>query len=145
VSDEDFAEKISSTTPWWAKAPALLAAGIVGVPSFIAIMAIWFVANSVTDKLRVLNTYNLSEIHLLNEQINESKHNFEVVERFMSDDLKAQYQTCIAASRTPEQRSRCITPEAREQKYGIEVADPPGGWGGLTQLPTPSPSPTPSP
>jgi hypothetical protein len=142
MADEQLAENISSKPPWWATAPIWLAAGIVGVPSLIAIMAGYFIAASVTDKLRMITTYDLSELHLLNEQINESKHSFDVVEKFIADDLKAQYQTCISASRTPEQRNRCITPEAREERYGIEVADPPGGWGGLTQLPTPSPTPT---
>jgi|SRR5215831_12575 len=129
MSEEtDFASKISSEAPWWSKAPIWLAAGIVGVPSLIAIGAGYFVAHYVTTSLNQLNTFSQSQLYLLNEHMNDQKHNFSVVLRFIDDDLKVQYRTCLNASKTDEQRAACITPTEREQLYGIKKnprTDPP--------------------
>jgi hypothetical protein len=125
VSEEDFLAKASSEVPWFAKAPAYLAIGIVGVPSMIALASVYFVGVNITRYQKTLEQYNLSEIHMLNEQNNQYEHNFAALLRFMEDDLKAQYQTCIESAKTATDRARCISPESRMKRYGIEVADPP--------------------
>jgi len=89
----------------------------------------YFVAHYVTTSLNQLSTYSQSQIYLLNEHMNDQKHNFSVVLRFIDDDLKVQYRTCINASKTDAQRAACITPTEREQQYGIKKnprTDPPG-------------------
>jgi len=122
MSDEaDLAKHVSGETPWWATAPIWLAAGIVGVPSLIAIGAGYFVAHYVTNALTQLTTYNQSEIYLTNEHINDSKRNFEVVLKFMDDDLRAQYQACLNSGQTAPERAACVSPRAREEEYGLVV------------------------
>jgi len=119
VSQEQLAEEISGKPPWWATAPVWLAAGIVGVPSLIAIGAGYFVAHYVTTSLNQLSTFSQSQLYLLNEHMNDQKHNFNIVLRFIDDDLKVQYRTCLNASKTDEQKAACITPDEREERYGI--------------------------
>jgi len=119
VSQEQLAEEISGKPPWWATAPIWLAAGIVGVPSLIAIGAGYFVAHYVTTSLNQLSTFSQSQLYLLNEHMNDQKHNFNIVLRFIDDDLKVQYRTCLNASKTDEQKAACITPDEREERYGI--------------------------
>ena len=130
MSEEDFASKVSTEAPWWSKAPIWLAAGIVGVPSLIAIGAGYFVAHYVTTSLNQLSTFSQSQIYLLNQHMNDQKHNFDVVMRFIDDDLKVQYRTCLNAGKTDAQRAACITPDEREEQYGIRKKiphrDPPG-------------------
>lgn len=121
MSNESLAAKVSGEPPWWATAPIWLAAGIVGVPSLIAIGAGYFLAHYVTKSLAKLDQYNQSELYLANEHINESKRNFGVVLKFIDDDLRCQYVTCINSAKTPEQRSACVSPKAREEQYGISV------------------------
>ena len=119
MSTEELAEKVSTQPPWWATAPIWLAAGIVGVPSLIAIGAGYFVAHYVTTALKQLDTYGQSELYLLNQHMNDQKHNIDIVMKFIDDDLKVQYRTCLNSSKTDEQRAACITPSEREQEYGI--------------------------
>ena len=119
MSQEQLAEEISGKPPWWATAPVWLAAGIVGVPSLIAIGAGYFVAHYVTTSLNQLSTFSQSQLYLLNEHMNDQKHNFNIVLRFIDDDLKVQYRTCLNASKTDEQKAACITPDEREERYGI--------------------------
>lgn len=120
-TSESFAAKVSSDPPWWATAPIWLAAGIVGVPSLIAIGAGYFVAHYVTTSLAKLDQYNQSELYMINEHTNEANRNFSVVLKFIDDDLRCQYITCINSAKTPEQRSACVTPHVREETYGIYV------------------------
>ena len=119
MSQEQLPEEISGKPPWWATAPIWLAAGIVGVPSLIAIGAGYFVAHYVTTSLNQLSTFSQSQLYLLNEHMNDQKHNFNIVLRFIDDDLKVQYRTCLNASKTDEQKAACITPDEREERYGI--------------------------
>jgi hypothetical protein len=96
-----------------------LAAGIVGVPSLIAIGAGYLVAHYVTSQLGALNQFSQSELYLTNEHINASNRNFGIVLKFIEDDLRAQYQTCINSGKTPQERNACLTPAIREDLYGI--------------------------
>jgi hypothetical protein len=115
----DLAGKVSGETPWWATAPIWLAAGIVGVPSLIAIGAGYFVAHYVTTQLGQLNQFGQSELYLTNEHMNESKRNTAIILKFIDDDLRVQYQTCINSGKTPQERNACLTPTVREDIYGI--------------------------
>jgi hypothetical protein len=119
MSTEGLAAKISGETPWWATAPIWLAAGIVGVPSLIAVGAGYFVAHYVTTELNQLSTFGQSQLYLINEHINESKRNWGIILKFIDDDLKVQYQTCINSGHTPQERAACLTPGVREEHYGI--------------------------
>jgi hypothetical protein len=121
MSEEDFALKASSETPWWVRAPLVLGLGIVGVPSLMAIGAGYFIAANVIRNQKTLEQYNVSELHLLNKIENDQNQNSQVIIKFLHDDLRAQYQTCITASRTDAQRAACISPSEREQDYGITV------------------------
>src|SRR5262245_36644420 len=119
MSTETLAEKVSSETPWWATAPIWLAAGIVGVPSLIAIGAGYFVAHYVTTALKQLDTYSQSELYMINEHINETKRNYGVVLKFMDDDLRAQFQACLNSASTNQARLACVSPAERERQYGL--------------------------
>ena len=115
----ELAAKVSSEAPWWATAPVWMAAGILGIPSLIALGAGYFIASHVTKALNQLNTYGQSELYLINEHINESKRNYAGVVKFIDDDLRAQFQTCINSGKTPQERAACVSPVAREKEYGI--------------------------
>jgi hypothetical protein len=118
-TSESLASKVSTETPWWATAPIWLAAGIVGVPSLIAIGAGYFVAHYVTTALAQLNQFSQSQLYLINEHMNETNRNAAIALKFIDDDLKAQYQTCINSGKTPEARAACLSPTVREEQYGM--------------------------
>jgi hypothetical protein len=118
-TSESLASKVNTETPWWATAPIWLAAGIVGVPSLIAIGAGYFVAHYVTTALAQLNQFSQSQLYLINEHMNESKRSTSIVLKYIDDDLKVQYQTCINSGHTPQERSACLTPAVREDLYGM--------------------------
>lgn len=121
MSDDgaSLAKTVSGETPWWATAPIWLAAGIVGVPSLIAIGAGYFVAQHVTTALRELSQFSQSQLYLINEHINFTNRNYEIVVKFMDDDLRCQYVTCLNSAQTPEQRKACVSPAEREREYGL--------------------------
>jgi predicted small secreted protein len=96
-----------------------LAAGIVGVPSLMAIGAGYFIAANVIRNQKVLEQYNLAEMHMLNNIQKNQDQTSESVLKFLHDDLRAQYQTCITASRNDQQRMACVSPTEREQEYGM--------------------------
>lgn len=121
--NEEFAKGVSEKPPWWATAPIWLAAGIVGVPSLIAIGAGYFVAHYVTTELGKISSYNMTEIHLIEQHAADARRSFQSVIKYMDDDLRAQYQTCINSAKTAEQRSNCLSPSAREKKYGFPVEE----------------------
>jgi hypothetical protein len=121
MSTEELAAKVSGETPWWATAPIWLAAGIVGVPSMIAIGAGWFLAKNVTDKLKALDQYGQSELYLINEHQNDMHKNWNILLKFIDDDLRCQYVTCINSAKDQQERAACISPKMREQEYGIGV------------------------
>ena len=122
---------MSSETPWWARVGEVsvwLAAGIVGVPSLISLLAGWFIAHDVTRGQKILEQYNLSELHQLNGINDQEDHRWTVILRFVDDTLRAEYVACINAAKDNIQRSRCLTVERREQNLGLkpnDVPDPP--------------------
>lgn len=115
MATEDLAKDISEKPPWWATAPIWLAAGIVGVPSLIAIGAGYFIASNVVKNQDVLKQYNQSEIQKLNEIDKQT----EGVLRFIEADLRVQYRTCINASKTDEAKEACISAAEREKELGL--------------------------
>lgn len=112
---EKLAEKAISETPWWATAPIWLAAGIVGVPSLIAIGAGYFIASNVVKNQEALKQFNQTEI----QQLTEIRGQNEGILRFVEADLRVQYRTCIAASTTNEAREACISAAEREKELGL--------------------------
>lgn len=119
MSDESLAEKISGSPPWWAQAPIWLAAGIVGVPAFLAIGATYYIAQHVSSALRELSQLSQSQLYLTNEHINFTKRNYDIMVKFIDDDLRCQYVTCINSAQTPDQRKACVSPAVREKEYGL--------------------------
>lgn len=115
MSEEQLAENISGKPPWWATAPIWLAAGIVGVPSLIAIGAGYFIASNVVRNQDILKQANQTEIQMLNNLDTQG----EGVLRFIEADLRVQYRTCINASKTDEAREACITAAEREKELGL--------------------------
>lgn len=120
-TSEELAQKVSSDPPWWATAPIWLAAGIVGVPSLIAIAATYFVATTVTSKLGALDQYGQSELYMLNQHQNDMNKNWKIILKFVDDDLKCQYVTCLNSAKDQQERTACISPKAREREYGLDV------------------------
>src|SRR5262252_328619 len=121
---EDLAKHVSSETPWWATAPVWLAAGIVGVPALMAIASGYYIAQNVTASLKQLTTYNLSELHMFNEHLTVSQHNFEVVLKFMDDDLRAQYQACLNSAEREREYGISPAPVRRQNKSSSAPANP---------------------
>jgi hypothetical protein len=113
------AKEVSEKAPWWATAPIWLAAGIVGVPSLMAIGAGYFIAQTVVHNQKLLEQYNLSELHQLGTMNTELDQRWQAIRQYIIDDLRAQYQTCIHAAKTNDQRSDCLTPQSRMEEYGI--------------------------
>jgi len=111
MSEENLAKEIAEETPWWAKAPIWLAAGIVGVPSLIAIMAGYFIAHSVTRALNELVVHDQSQNQMLtklHEDHNDLHQEFQAIQQFTRATLKAAQQRCLNSATTPEQRNACI-------------------------------------
>lgn len=116
MSDEqDFALKASTEAPWWSKAPIYLSLGVVGVPSLLAIGMAYYIAANVTRGQKVLEQYNLSEL----QQLNGIDKQQEGILRFVEADLRVQYKTCLAASKTDEAKEACITAAEREHELGL--------------------------
>ena len=119
LSDESELLKAATAEPWFVRAPLYFGIGIIGIPSLIAVASVYWVATSVTHRLRVIEQYNLSELQILNGVDTDMDRRWDSVRAFLSDDLKAQYQTCISASKNDEQRHRCLSPDARADEYGL--------------------------
>lgn len=119
MADDKLAEEVYSKAPWWASAPIALTAGIVGVPSLIAIMAGVFIAKNVTAALKDLGSNGQSEMALLREHMTATEKTDEGILRFIEADLRVQYRTCINASKTDEAREACITAAEREKELGL--------------------------
>lgn len=118
MSDESLAEKVNRETPWWAGFP-VIAASIIAVPSFIAIMAGWYIAQHVSSALKELVQLNQTQIQLATEHITFTKRNYDIMVKFIDDNLRCQYVTCLNSAHTPEQRKDCISPVVREREYGL--------------------------
>lgn len=112
---EKLAETVNKETPWWAAMP-ILAASIVGVPSFAMLAAGWFLASNVTRGIKTLEQNSLSEL----QQLNHLDSQQEGILRFVESDLRVQYRTCLAASKTDEAREACITAAERETELGLK-------------------------
>lgn len=119
MPDDKLAEEVYSKAPWWASAPIALTAGIVGVPSLIAIMAGVFIAKNVTAALKDLGASGQSEIALLREHMTTTQKTDEAILRFIEADLRVQYRTCIAASKTDAAKEACITAAEREKELDL--------------------------
>jgi hypothetical protein len=104
MSEEDFASKISSETPWWAKAPVWLAAGIVGVPSLMAIGAGYFIAGSVTKQMHGLQELNRTEI----SKLEGMEKNWEVIRRNIAMGVEIQLRTCVHQAADQKERDDCL-------------------------------------
>jgi len=105
VSDE---LELAAKEPWWAKAPAYLAVAIVGVPSAIALAAGWFIANNVTYRLKLLETYDLSILSTLSQMSTKSNQDIDSLEGFMRATLRAAQQNCLNNAKTVEQQHKCV-------------------------------------
>jgi hypothetical protein len=70
-----------------------------------------------------LSTFNQSELYQINQHSEEAKRNFQVILKFIDDDLRAQFQTCISASKTDTERAACVSPVQREEQYGLYVRE----------------------
>jgi hypothetical protein len=111
MDENEFAAKISSDAPWWAKAPIWLAAGVVGVPSMIAIGAGWFIAGAVSAKLTQLintDTVKLQKLQTLQQDHQEIHREFQTVQEFMRAVLRAAQQNCLHTSKTEAERNKCV-------------------------------------
>lgn len=109
MADEvDLAQRISGETPWWAKAPVWLAAGIVGIPSLIALGAGYYIVQGVQRQLATLVTYNLSEIHMLNEQNNTLNARWEAMRRLLSVNTQILIKNCQHGAQTQQERDDCL-------------------------------------
>lgn len=107
-SEEDFAAKISSEAPWWAKAPVWMAAGILGIPSLIAVGAGYFLASNVTSRLNTIEEMNATELHQISQMQKEQGHRWEYLIRFMQGSVEVQIRACVHAAKTPKERDECI-------------------------------------
>lgn len=116
---ESLAEKVNTAPPWWSTAPIYLAASIVGVPSFLAVAAGFYIAQHVSTTLRELAQLSQTQVSLMTEHNNFSKRNYDIIVKFIDDDLRCQFVTCLNSAQTPEQRKACVSPKQREAEYGI--------------------------
>lgn len=102
------AEKVNTETPWWAKAPVWLAAGIVGVPSLMAIGAGYFIASNVTKHLTEIKETNRAEIHELQViRANQEKY-WEMVRRTLAMSTEVQLRTCVHQAADAKERDDCM-------------------------------------
>jgi hypothetical protein len=113
--ENNFASKISTETPWWAKAPVWLAAGIVGVPSFIAIAAGYFIVQGVSKTLHDnadQARHGVLVIEKLSDKIDhiqrENQQEWDRVRAFMLERLRVEMRTCINEAKDPKERLDCI-------------------------------------
>lgn len=104
----ELAQNISSKPPWWATAPIWLAAGIVGVPSLLAIGAGYFIASNVTKHLDDLRSADEVEISKLERiESNQTKY-WEMVRRTITMTMEIQLRQCIHQATDAQQRDDCL-------------------------------------
>ena len=113
MSDEDFASKIATETPWWAKAldpksALYLAAAIVGVPSLMAVAGLWFIAGTVSKHLSQIAEQNATELHELRIiQTNQAQY-WDVVRRTLAMNTEIQLRTCVHQAADQKERDDCM-------------------------------------
>lgn len=104
----ELAQNISGKPPWWATAPIWLAAGIVGVPSLMAIGMGYFVAGSVSHHLNQIHEQNAAELHRLDIiQTNQGQY-WEIVRRTLQMGVEIQLRTCIHEAADQKERDDCL-------------------------------------
>ena len=104
----EFAAKISGTPPWWASAPIWLAAGIVGVPSLIAIGAGYFLAGNVTKHLTEIRATNVAEMSKLDTLLVNQQQYWEIVRRNLAMSVEIQLRSCIHQASDQKERDDCM-------------------------------------
>lgn len=118
-STGSLAYRVHSEPPWWARAPVWLAAGIVGVPSLIALTAGYFVAANVTHELRVLNEFGQSELYLMNLHDTNMEHDWGVMFDYIDESLRIQYAECVNAAQDQAQAQNCLSPQERREVLNL--------------------------
>lgn len=113
MSDESLAEKINVETPWWAKAldpksAVYLAAGIVGVPSIMAVAGLWFIAGTVTKHLTQIRDTNVAEMSKLDTILVNQHQYWEIVRRNLAMGVEIQLRTCIHQATDQKERDDCM-------------------------------------
>lgn len=110
MSDDvtSLAKSVSSETPWWATAPIWLAAGIVGVPSLIAIGAGYFLAGNVTKHLADIRETNVAEMSKLDTMIVNQQQYWDIVRRTLQMGVEIQLRTCIHDAKDQKERDDCL-------------------------------------
>ena len=104
----EFAAKISGSPPWWASAPIWLAAGIVGVPSLIAIGAGYFLAGNVSKHLADIRETNVAEMSKLDIMIANQHQYWDIVRRTLQMGVEIQLRTCIHDAKDQKERDDCV-------------------------------------
>lgn len=115
MSEEELASKISGETPWWARAPVWLAAGIVGVPSLIALGAGYFIVQGVAGALRdnrIRADSAVTTIAAAKDRLDlyhtEDLRHWELVKKYMEAVLRTEQQACLQTAKTSQDRKDCI-------------------------------------
>lgn len=104
----ELAQNISAKPPWWATAPIWLAAGIVGVPSLMAIGAGYFIAGNVTKHLAAINEQNAAEMHQLNIIQNNQEKYWDMVRRTLNMSVEIQLRMCVHQASDQKERDDCM-------------------------------------
>ena len=108
MSDESLASKVNTETPWWATAPIWLAAGIVGVPSLLAIGAGYFIASNVTKHLTQIRETNVAEMSKLDKIEANQVNYWEMVRRTIAMNVEIQLRTCVHQATDQKERDDCM-------------------------------------
>jgi len=115
MSEENLAKEIAEETPWWAKAPIWLAAGIVGVPSMIAIGAGYFIVQTIQGALIKHMTDTRAEIveqQIMIDTINKNQaellENWRYLRDYMAARLAVEQRTCLHQAKDDQQRDDCL-------------------------------------
>jgi hypothetical protein len=123
MSTEELASKISGETPWWATAPIWLAAGIVGVPSLLAIGAGYFIAKTVVTKLdnnREDIAGAVATAHTISDRIkifhDQDMQEFHLMRDYLAQIVRIEFRSCVREARNPQEREDCL----RTAKSDIE-------------------------
>jgi hypothetical protein len=124
---EKLAEKSITETPWWATAPIWLAAGIVGVPSLIAIGAGYFLAHNVMGTInhnqtmvnRAVDTLNDIKVMMV-QQHGEDLREWDRVKVFMTERLRIEMRTCIHEATNEKERDDCVK-SAHEESDKLQL------------------------
>jgi hypothetical protein len=119
----ELATKVSGETPWWAKAPVWLAAGIVGVPSLIAIGAGVFIAKNVTGRMDANSTFAVRALstidnmsHLIQEYHRDDVLQWHLIRDYMGEQLRIELRACLHACKDQKERDECLQISNRDME-----------------------------